>query len=128
MDAEDAPNAVSSGANALIVSNHGERQLDGAPSSIATLPTIGEAVGNDIEIWMDGGIRSGQDVLKAIALGARATMSPFRERPHVSHTLGMPNDVTELPARCVQIFGSARGQLRILRRVLYGSARRHYGS
>ncbi len=74
MDAEDARHAVDSGADALIVSNHGGRQLDGAPSSIAALPTIVQAVGNEIEVWMDGGIRSGQDVLKAIALGAKGTM------------------------------------------------------
>jgi L-lactate dehydrogenase (cytochrome) len=74
MDAEDARLAADSGADALIVSNHGGRQLDGAPSSIAALPAIAEAVGRDIEVWMDGGIRSGQDVLKAIALGARGTM------------------------------------------------------
>ena len=74
MDAEDARLAVNSGADALIVSNHGGRQLDGAPSSIAALPAIAEAVGKDIEVWMDGGIRSGQDVLKAWALGARGTM------------------------------------------------------
>lgn len=67
MDAEDARLAVNSGADALIVSNHGGRQLDGAPSSIAALPAIAEAVGKDIEVWMDGGIRSGQDVLKARA-------------------------------------------------------------
>ena len=74
MDVEDARLAAQSGADALIVSNHGGRQLDGAPSSIAALPAIAEAVGRDIEVWMDGGIRSGQDVLKAIALGARGTM------------------------------------------------------
>ena len=74
MDAEDARLAVNSGADALIVSNHGGRQLDGAPSSIAALPSIVEAVGKNIEVWMDGGIRSGQDVLKARALGARGTL------------------------------------------------------
>ncbi len=74
MDAEDARHAVDSGADALIVSNHGGRQLDGAPSSISALPHIAQAVGGDIEVWMDGGIRSGQDVLKAIALGAKGTM------------------------------------------------------
>ena len=60
--------AAKSGADALIVSNHGGRQLDGAESSIAILPEIVDRVGQDIEIWMDGGIRSGQDMLKAIAL------------------------------------------------------------
>jgi L-lactate dehydrogenase (cytochrome) len=73
MDAQDARHAVDSGADALIVSNHGGRQLDGAPSSISALPRIAEAVGRDIEVLMDGGIRSGQDVLKAIALGAQGT-------------------------------------------------------
>ena len=66
--------AVDSGADALIVSNHGGRQLDGAPSSINALPAIAAAVGQEIEVWMDGGIRSGQDVLKARALGAHGTM------------------------------------------------------
>ncbi len=72
-DAEDAQLAVNSGADALIVSNHGGRQLDGAPSSITALPAIVDAVGSKIEVHMDGGIRSGQDVLKAIALGAKGT-------------------------------------------------------
>lgn len=70
-DVEDARLAVKSGADALIVSNHGGRQLDGAQSSIEALPSIVDAVGGQIEIHMDGGIRSGQDVLKARALGAR---------------------------------------------------------
>jgi L-lactate dehydrogenase (cytochrome) len=74
MDKEDARLAADSGADALIVSNHGGRQLDGAPSSIEALPAIADAVGNRIEVWMDGGIRSGQDVLKAWALGARGTL------------------------------------------------------
>jgi len=74
MDVEDARLAASSGADALVVSNHGGRQLDGAPSSIEALPAIAEAVGREIEVWMDGGIRSGQDVLKARALGARGTL------------------------------------------------------
>ncbi len=72
-DVEDARLAVNSGADALIVSNHGGRQLDGAESSIHALPRIVEAVGREIEVHMDGGIRSGQDVLKAWALGARGT-------------------------------------------------------
>jgi len=72
-DVEDAHLAVNSGANALIVSNHGGRQLDGAESSIHALPKIVQAVGKDIEVHMDGGIRSGQDVLKALALGAKGT-------------------------------------------------------
>ena len=74
MEAEDARLAVDSGADALIVSNHGGRQLDGAPASIEALPSIAEAVGKNIEVWMDGGIRSGQDVLKARALGAHGTL------------------------------------------------------
>ena len=72
-DAEDARLGVDSGADALIVSNHGGRQLDGAESSIRALPQIVDAVGKEIEVHMDGGIRSGQDVLKARALGAQGT-------------------------------------------------------
>lgn len=74
MDVEDAEMAARTGADAIVVSNHGGRQLDGAPSSIAMLPEIADAVGKDIEVWMDGGIRTGQDILKARALGARGTM------------------------------------------------------
>jgi len=74
LDAEDAQLAVDSGADAIIVSNHGGRQLDGAPSSITALPAIAASVGSKIEVWMDGGIRSGQDLIKAWALGARGTM------------------------------------------------------
>ncbi len=74
MEPEDARMAAESGADALVVSNHGGRQLDGAPSSIDVLPDIVSAVGKDIEVWMDGGIRSGQDVLRAIALGAKGTL------------------------------------------------------
>ncbi len=70
-DVEDAHLAVQSGADALIVSNHGGRQLDGAQSSIEALPAIVDAVGSQIEVHMDGGVRSGQDVVKARALGAR---------------------------------------------------------
>ncbi|AMJ63606.1 alpha-hydroxy acid oxidase [Bosea sp. PAMC 26642] len=73
LDPEDAEMAVQSGADALIVSNHGGRQLDGALSSIAALPAIVEQVGNRMEILFDGGIRSGQDVIKALALGAHGT-------------------------------------------------------
>ena len=73
LDVEDAKMAAETGADALIVSNHGGRQLDGAPSSISMLPKIVEAVGDRIEVHMDGGIRSGQDVLKAMALGAKGT-------------------------------------------------------
>jgi len=71
MDVEDARLAADSGADALIVSNHGGRQLDGAQSSIGALPPIVEAVGQRIEVHMDGGIRSGQDVIRALALGAK---------------------------------------------------------
>jgi len=74
MDAEDAVLAKNVGADAIIVSNHGGRQLDGAPSTIAALPSIIQAVGNDIEVWLDSGIRSGQDVIKALALGAKGTL------------------------------------------------------
>ena len=74
LDAEDAKLARDVGADAIIVSNHGGRQLDGAPSSIRALPAIVQAVGKDLEVWLDSGIRSGQDVLKALALGAKGTM------------------------------------------------------
>jgi L-lactate dehydrogenase (cytochrome) len=72
-DPDDARLAVEAGADAIIVSNHGGRQLDGAASSISALPGIVEAVGSYAEVHLDGGIRSGQDVLKAIALGAKGT-------------------------------------------------------
>jgi len=74
LDAEDAKLARDVGADAIIVSNHGGRQLDGAPSSIRALPAIVQAVGKDLEVWLDSGIRSGQDVIKALALGAKGTM------------------------------------------------------
>ena len=74
LDPEDADLAARSGADALIVSNHGGRQLDGATSSIAALPSIVRTVGDRIEVLMDGGVRSGQDVLKALALGAKGVM------------------------------------------------------
>jgi len=73
-DVEDARLAAETGAQALVVSNHGGRQLDGAPSSIHVLPGIAEAVGDKIEIMFDGGIRSGQDVMRALALGAKSCM------------------------------------------------------
>lgn len=73
-DPEDAKIATTVGADALIVSNHGGRQLDGAHSSIHALPRVLDAVGDKIEVWMDGGIRSGQDLLKALAMGAQGTM------------------------------------------------------
>ena len=74
MDVEDARIAAESGADAIVVSNHGGRQLDGAPSSIRALPAIAEAVGSKLEVWMDGGVYTGQDALKAIALGAKGVL------------------------------------------------------
>jgi L-lactate dehydrogenase (cytochrome) len=74
LDAEDAKIAAATGADAIVVSNHGGRQLDGTVSSIRALPEVVQAVGGKTEVWMDGGIRSGQDVLRALALGARGTM------------------------------------------------------
>jgi len=74
LDVEDAREAVKVGAEALVVSNHGGRQLDGAPSSIEVLPEIVHTVGSHIEVMFDGGIRSGQDVMRALALGARSCM------------------------------------------------------
>lgn len=74
MEPEDARKCVELGADAIVVSNHGGRQLDGARSSISVLPEIVDAVGDQIEVWMDGGIRSGQDVIRARALGAKGVM------------------------------------------------------
>jgi L-lactate dehydrogenase (cytochrome) len=75
LDVEDARIAAKTGAAALVVSNHGGRQLDGAPASITALPKIADAVGSDIEVLFDGGVRCGQDVFRALALGARACLS-----------------------------------------------------
>ncbi|MES2047960.1 MAG: alpha-hydroxy acid oxidase, partial [Pseudomonadota bacterium] len=74
LDAEDARLAVAAGADAIVVSNHGGRQLDSAMSSIQALPAIVEAVGHQTEVWFDGGIRTGQDILKATALGAKGSL------------------------------------------------------
>src|ERR1700758_2518856 len=74
LDVEDAEEAAKTGAQALVVSNHGGRQLDGAPSSIEALPEIVDAVGSNMELMFDGGIRSGQDVMRALALGAKSCM------------------------------------------------------
>jgi L-lactate dehydrogenase (cytochrome) len=75
MDPQDAREAVALGADAIVVSNHGGRQLDGASSSIRALPRVAEAVGGDCEVLFDGGVRSGQDILKAVALGANAALT-----------------------------------------------------
>lgn len=74
LDVDDARAAVGAGASAIVVSNHGGRQMDGAPSSISILPGIADAVGSDLEVLFDGGVRSGQDVMRAIALGARGCL------------------------------------------------------
>ncbi len=74
LDVEDARKAVNVGADAVVVSNHGGRQLDGALSSITALPAIVDAIGDKCEVWMDGGIRTGQDILRAVALGAKGTL------------------------------------------------------
>jgi L-lactate dehydrogenase (cytochrome) len=74
LDVEDAKLAAKTGATAIVVSNHGGRQLDGAPSTISVLPKISDALGTSIEIMFDGGIRSGQDVMRALALGAKSCL------------------------------------------------------
>lgn len=74
LDPEDAKEAAKTGAHSIVVSNHGGRQLDGAPSSISALPRIAEAVGSQVEVLFDGGVQSGQDVLRALALGARGCL------------------------------------------------------
>jgi L-lactate dehydrogenase (cytochrome) len=95
LDEEDARSAAETGADAIIVSNHGGRQLDGAMSSISMLPKIVDAVGDRIEVHVDGGIRSGQDVLKAVALGARGT---YIGRPYLYGlgAMGKPGVTTAL--------------------------------
>lgn len=97
MDPEDARLAVKSGADALIVSNHGGRQLDGAQSSIGALPAIVDEVGNRIEVHMDGGVRSGQDVIRALALGAKGV---YIGRPFL-YGLGAMGEAGV--ARCLEI-------------------------
>ena len=74
MTQEDAILAEAHGADAIVVSNHGGRQLDGAPASCEVLPVIKSAISDETEVWVDGGIRSGQDVLRMLALGATGTM------------------------------------------------------
>jgi L-lactate dehydrogenase (cytochrome) len=74
LDAEDAATAAATGIDAMVVSNHGGRQLDGAPSTISVLPEIVDAVGGRCEVWFDGGVQSGQDMLRALALGARGCL------------------------------------------------------
>ncbi|WP_028997149.1 alpha-hydroxy acid oxidase [Azohydromonas australica] len=74
LDAEDARSAVAAGADAVVVSNHGGRQLDGAPATIRVLPQIAAAVGQDADVWLDSGIRTGQDILRALAYGASAVL------------------------------------------------------
>ena len=74
MDPEDAKSAINIGADAIVVSNHGGRQLDGTTSTVEALPKVLETVGNKCEVWMDGGIRTGQDILKVMALGAKGTL------------------------------------------------------
>ena len=122
-DVEDAKLAADSGADALIVSNHGGRQLDGAESSIRALPAIAAAVGSRIEVHMDGGIRSGQDVLKALALGARGTFIgkaflyalAARGEPGVTQALQIIRDelrVSAALAGCIDVRGAHPGLLR----------------
>jgi L-lactate dehydrogenase (cytochrome) len=74
MEVDDARASVDSGADGVVVSNHGGRQLDGIASSISKLPAVADAVGEQIEVYLDGGVRSGIDVVKALALGAHAVM------------------------------------------------------
>ena len=74
LDVEDAKIAAQSGVDAIVVSNHGGRQLDGTTSSVRALPEVAAAVGDRLEVWLDGGIRSGQDILRALALGAKSTL------------------------------------------------------
>lgn len=115
LDEEDALMAAKSGADAIIVSNHGGRQLDGAPSSISMLPRIVDAVGDKVEIHLDSGIRSGQDVLKAIALGAKGT---FIGRPFLYGlgAMGKPGvtKALEIIAREMDVTMALCGKRRII--------------
>ena len=99
LDIEDAKLAAKSGADAIIVSNHGGRQLDGARSSISVLPEIVDAVGDQIEVHMDGGIRSGQDVLKAVSLGAKGV---YIGRPFLYGLGAMGKHGVELTLEIIQ--------------------------
>ena len=74
LDPEDAREALKTGADGIVVSNHGGRQLDGAPSTIAALPKVADAIGGQKEILLNSGVRTGQDVFRALALGANACM------------------------------------------------------
>ena len=99
LDKKDAELAVKSGADALVVSNHGGRQLDGAPSSISVLPEIVDTVGDAIEVHMDGGIRSGQDVLRALSLGAKGV---YIGRPFLYGLGAMGADGVQLALEIIQ--------------------------
>lgn len=99
LDVDDAKAAVDTGADAIIVSNHGGRQLDGAPSTISMLPRIVDAVGDRIEVHIDGGIRSGQDVLRAIAIGAKGT---FIGRPFLYGLGAMGKDGVSLALNIIR--------------------------
>ena len=99
LDVDDAKAAVDTGADAIIVSNHGGRQLDGAPSTISMLPRIVDAVGDRIEVHIDGGIRSGQDVLRAIAIGAKGT---FIGRPFLYGLGAMGKDGVSLALQIIR--------------------------
>ncbi|MGD0502787.1 MAG: L-lactate dehydrogenase [Steroidobacteraceae bacterium] len=104
LDAEDARDAVRVGAQGIVVSNHGGRQLDGVRSSISALPLIADAVGTDVDVFLDGGVRSGLDVLKALALGAKAC---FIGRPW-AYALGAGGQ-----AAVTRMLGTIRAELEV---------------